>query len=410
MARLFVSLYLFITLSLIALSAGLDQLFFDQEDVQTRSIYLPILKSAQKQELDIKQLAKDLNLPLVERSIKDIAWSESDLTKLANGQTLTLIDTHAVEHVYIQASAQVLFEISLPTGQTQSLQFFFYSLIFFIALGAAIALWIWPLWRDLSSLQKTVSHVLPDGSIAENKISKHSLIAPIAVAINDMREQISQLIQSQRELSGAVAHEFRTPLARLKFALAMQKNEHNDTYKNINQDINELERLVQEMLDYSSVGVHIPEMSLAEIPIKQLCQQIILRIENSHLQQLQVSVVGADINILADEHYIDRAISNLIINGARHAKSQLKVTILKQLDTVEINIEDDGEGVAEHLREKIFKPFYRPDESRNRIQGGAGLGLAIVKRVIDWHQGKCLVKNSTLGGANFVIQLNNPFK
>jgi two-component system OmpR family sensor kinase len=61
------------------------------------------------------------------------------------------------------------------------------------------------------------------------------------------------------------------------------------------------------------------------------------------------------------------------------------------------------------MRKKIFSPFFRPDESRDRQKGGAGLGLAIVKRIVDWHQGHCYVTNGELGGAKFVISLPNHF-
>ncbi|WP_158966380.1 ATP-binding protein [Paraglaciecola sp. L3A3] len=409
MARLFISLYVFITLALIGLSTGLDRIFFSNQELSANAVYSTVIQAANQQNLDIAILAKNLKLKAVEKQLEDIAWSVSDRNNLLAGQVLSLVDPVLGEQLYVKTAKQMVLEISLPAVQQSSTQFFIYSIVFFLSLGGAIALWIWPLWRDLSSLQKTVSSVLPDGTIAENHISKHSLIAPIAQAINSMRSQINELIQAQRELSGAVAHEFRTPLARLKFALAMQADDPKAPWAEMHKDVNELELLVQEMLDYSSTGAHIPELSLSEIPIKELCQQLVQRLSLSHLQNLQVSVQGDDVNILADEHFIERAVANLLINGARYAKHTLTINIKKHNDTILINIEDDGEGVAESIREKIFSPFYRPDESRNRTKGGAGLGLAIVKRIVDWHQGKCYVKQSKLGGAHFVIQLPNRF-
>ncbi|MDU0353887.1 hypothetical protein RS130_08065 [Paraglaciecola aquimarina] len=211
MARLFVSLYVFITLALICLSAGLDRIFFSQNDTQTSAIYIPLLQTANQHNIDIEDIAEQLGLEIKQRQLKDLAWSSQDLTQLEQGQVLRLVDAQLGEQLYLQTTEQTLVEISFPAQQQNSMQFFLYSIFFFLSLGVVIALWIWPLWRDLSSLQKTVSTLLPDGSIAENQISKHSLIAPIAQAINNMRSQISDLMQNQRELSGAVAHEFRTP-------------------------------------------------------------------------------------------------------------------------------------------------------------------------------------------------------
>jgi two-component system OmpR family sensor kinase len=175
------------------------------------------------------------------------------------------------------------------------------------------------------------------------------------------------------------------------------------------QDVNELENLVQEMLDYASTDARIPEMNLAEIPIKQLCQQLIHRLKDSHLSNLNLRVYGDDPHVLADEHFIERAIENLVLNGERFADQILEIHIIKQKSVVQICIEDDGAGVPEAMRQNIFSAFFRPDEARDRQQGGAGLGLAIVKRIVDWHQGDCYVTNSELGGAKFIITLPNPF-
>ncbi len=87
----------------------------------------------------------------------------------------------------------------------------------------------------------------------------------------------------------------------------------------------------------------------------------------------------------------------------------MEIHIIRQKSIIKICIEDDGEGVSQAMREKIFSPFFRPDEGRDRQKGGAGLGLAIVKRIVDWHQGDCYVTDGTLGGAKFVITLPNSF-
>jgi two-component system OmpR family sensor kinase len=163
------------------------------------------------------------------------------------------------------------------------------------------------------------------------------------------------------------------------------------------------------MLDYASTDARIPEMNLAEIPIKQLCRQLVERLKESHLSNVNVRVYGDDPHVLADEHFIERAIENLVLNGIRYANNVLEIHVIKQKDVIHICIEDDGAGVSEAMRKKIFSPFFRPDESRDRQKGGAGLGLAIVKRIVDWHQGDCYVTDGELGGAKFIISLPNHF-
>jgi two-component system OmpR family sensor kinase len=409
MARLFISLYLIIAISLVALSAGLERVFFNQSEISSTQLLGPVFEAAKKQQMDIPSFTQSLGGTHKTFNLADIAWSDSDLKKLYNGKAIVLSDSSVSEHIYILEDKAQLLEISLPINRPNSRQFLLYSVLFFVLLGGIIAFWLWPLWRDLSNLEKTVSNVKPNGSIAQNSISKTSLVYPIAKSLNNMGQQITQLMQNQRELSGAVTHEFRTPLARLKFALAMKPVAQSDAWLGMQQDVNELENLVQEMLDYASTDARIPEMNLAEIPIKQLCQQLIDRLKGSHLSNLNVRVYGDDPHVLADEHFIERAIENLVLNGKRYANEILDIHVIKQKDVIHICVEDDGIGVTQEMSTMIFSPFFRPDESRNRQKGGAGLGLAIVKRIVDWHQGHCYVTDSDLGGAKFVISLPNSF-
>lgn len=409
MARLFISLYLFIVLSLVGLSAGLERLFFTESESSNAQILSPVFEAAKQQNIHMPSFVQSLGGTYNTLSLGDIAWSDSDLKKLYNGQTIVLSDSSITEQIYLLDNQTQLLEISLPMNKPNSGQFLLYSIIFFLLLGGVIAFWLWPLWRDLSSLEKTVSNVKPDGSIVQNNISKSSLVYPIAKSLNNMGRQITQLMQNQRELSGAVTHEFRTPLARLKFALAMSPPAQSNPWLGMQQDVNELENLVQEMLDYASTDARIPEMNLAEIPIKQLCQQLINRLKESHLSNLNVKIYGDDPHVLADEHFIERAIENLVLNGKRYANKVLEIHVIKQKSVIQICIEDDGVGVPHAMRKKIFSAFFRPDESRDRQKGGAGLGLAIVKRIVDWHQGECYVTDSPLGGAKFVINLPDPF-
>ena len=222
-----------------------------------------------------------------------------------------------------------------------------------------------------------------------------------------MSGHVQKLMQTQRELTGAVAHEFRTPLSRLKFALAVKPAHGSSPWYDMEQDVGELERLVQEMLDYAGAEAQMPEMNLAEIPILALSQQLVERLEVSHLSRFTLEIKGDDACILADPHFIERALENLLINASRYAKENLRIVVKSSAVFVDLAVEDDGLGVEEHLRDKIFEPFFRPDEGRGRSQGGAGLGLAIVKRIMQWHNGDCWVNDSSLGGAKFVLRFTN---
>lgn len=409
MARLFASLYLFITLALIGLSAGLERIFIDAAQPQNMrsEAIIHLLEAAKKQELNLLKLAIDSGFKVQVLSLNDIAWPTSSAHQLAGQKALVLHDTELGEQIFLALDKDRVLQLTFSAQTIEASTFFLYSGLFFVLLGFLIALWVWPLWRDLTALKQSVDTLLPDGSIANNNISKTSLIAPIAEALNSMSQHVQNLMQSQRELTGAVAHEFRTPLSRLKFALAVKPEPGSAPWNEMEKDVGELERLVQEMLDYAGTEAQIPEMNLAEIPILELCRHLVTRLKASHLSAFDIQIGGDNATVLADPHFIERAIENLLLNACRYSKKSLRIHVEKSQNFVDIAIEDDGRGVTESLREKIFEPFFRPDEGRDRVQGGAGLGLAIVKRIQQWHGGSCWVSDSSLGGAKFVLRFKN---
>lgn len=403
MAKLFISLYVFITLALVGLSAGLETLFLVPEPNVQSTVLRQFLSASKQQDVDLVALLEQAKIKFQLLNVNDIAWPPDSLHKLQAGEALSLFDSKLGEQVYIAHKHAQLIELSFDQPIANQTSFILYRTVFFVLLGCLIALWIWPLWRDLEALKRSVTTVLPDGNISQNWVDKSSLVAPIATSLNTMRLQIAELIQSQRELSGAVAHEFRTPLARLKFALGMLDESHGDMFKNMREDVEELEKLVQEMLDFSATEAQMPNLHFCEIPCTTMCHSVVNKLKQSHLNQLTVDIYGGPEQLTGDSHFVERALENLLLNAARYAKTCIVIKIESTANSILLTVEDDGLGVSPELGQKIFEPFYRPDEGRDRTQGGAGLGLAIVKRVMQWHQGSCSVANSPLGGAKFTL-------
>jgi two-component system sensor kinase ParS len=102
--------------------------------------------------------------------------------------------------------------------------------------------------------------------------------------------------------------------------------------------------------------------------------------------------------------YMSRALLNLVQNAVRYASQRVDIELKATAAGYELLVDDDGGGIAEADRERVFEPFIRLDESRDRGTGGAGLGLAIVKRVAANHGGTIEIQDSPLGGARFVLR------
>jgi two-component system OmpR family sensor kinase len=403
MTRLFLSLYAFIAITLVVLSAVLNHVFFAQNEDPSHH-HLPLLNtlSAVQQNTGLQnKFLKQSGLAFRQVLYLDMPWTIQDKEKLMKGEALVLFDEAGVGQAYFKINERSLYEIDLPPIHQEPEKLYWYSALFFVLLALGTAIWAWPLWRDLQALKAAAKQTDFSLKFAPTALPKHSLVHPIGQALDELNKKVRELIKTQMELTGAVAHEFRTPLSRLKFAMAAYTSENNANEAAINQDIIELEKLMQEMLSYTSLENHQPELNISEIPLKSLCEQRI-NILNEHVVPLiDIQIRGENIMVLADEHYIERVFDNLYQNALRHAKSKIVVDIKSHEHKVVVCIDDDGRGLATEHLEKVFEPFFRPDQSRVRQRGGAGLGLAIVKRIMIWHGGECWAQQSAIGGARF---------
>ncbi|MDO6712013.1 MULTISPECIES: ATP-binding protein [Aliiglaciecola] len=404
MTRLFLSLYLFIALSLVALSALLNHVFFNDDALNQGDAAIVDALTALHQRGGIS--ANDLDKQIFSVSTlntADMAWNSEELAKLQQKLPVVLFDRQNGTQIYFLTPPSKLIEISLLHNQTSTSKYVLYSGLFFFLLAGLIALWLWPLWKDLLQLKQTATRIGPSGEFPPIDVERTSVVYPIAIALNDLGNRVRELLNTQRELTGAVAHEFRTPLSRLKFAIAAQDYDQSGPWSEMNKDIDELEKLVQEMLSYTSMEVQEPELNISEIPLLTLCKQRIEYLQKSSQPQVSIQFIGSDLTILGDEHFIERVIDNLFNNANRYANSIIRIVVCKHPRGVLLRMEDDGLGVPEIYQKRIFEPFFRPDNSRDRKRGGAGLGLAIIKRIMHWHDGECWVENADLGGAGFCL-------
>jgi len=406
MGRLFLSLYIFIALSLIGLGTVMDKFIFpeqQQADPWLQSYAQLLSQLAHLPEDELQSLNQQNGFEMAYSQVLDSHWVGGAFEQLQQQGYLLLEEGQNLQQLIVLLPEHQLLILTRRIEQHDSNSLLLYSAIFFLAFGLLLALWTWPVWRDLSTLQKASRSLKQDGSLPQVQLAKTSVIYPIATSFNMLAQQIKQLLLTQKELTGAVAHEFRTPLARLKFALAVKPEFASPDWHAMGLDVDELERLTQEMLDYAAMEATEPELNMAEVPIKSLCHSLIDRFSTSHLRHLDIRLIGKQYTLLADGHLVERAIQNILLNASRYANQVIEINIEQKQDKLFIAIADDGPGVPEAHRQQIFEPFYRPDSARDRKRGGAGLGLAIVKRIQLWHQGQCKITDSPLGGACFTL-------
>ncbi|MBU0562169.1 MAG: HAMP domain-containing protein [Gammaproteobacteria bacterium] len=238
-------------------------------------------------------------------------------------------------------------------------------------------------------------------------------VGRLAAAFNGMARHLQRLLAVQREMVSAVAHELRTPVARLRFGLEMSAEAQTDEARRkylegMDGDIDDLDALVDEMLVYSRLERGSPTLHFQQVDLGALVDQVIgelapLRPDVSVSRGECTTAADGSCWAEAEPQYLRRALSNLINNAMRHANSRVQVSFAIDGQTVRLEVDDDGPGVPEADWEKVFTPFLRLDDSRTRASGGHGLGLSIVRRIIYWHGGRSQLGHSDLGGARFSL-------
>ena len=288
----------------------------------------------------------------------------------------------------------------------QSLVLFALGIVLLFA-GLAIAVLLRPVVKQLRSVERTAIAIAGGDLSARIEGRSHATSVPIASAFNLMAERTETLLKSQRELLQAVSHELRTPLARIRFATELVESAQTDEQRkgrleSIDQATEQLDLLVGELLSYvrldsDSVGHELETVNLAELlsDVVEIHSPLHPDIEFDNLADPAL-VVEADRNSLT------RAIGNLVSNAGRHAKSLVLVSASEENGAIVIRVDDDGEGIAEADRDKLFEPFVRLESSKGK---GSGLGLALVKRIVSRHSGDVCVSSSDSGGARFEIRL-----
>jgi len=281
--------------------------------------------------------------------------------------------------------------------------------MFLISLGVYAL--IFPLERKLQLIQSGITKVREGKLNTKVKVVGEDEIAHLAATFNSMTEHIRRLIESQRELTRAVSHELRTPVARIRFAVDMLAD--TDDYEDrmsqrdyIDQDIESLNGLIDEILTYAKLEEGSPKMDWEDVDLQELVSQIV-RETNALGKPVTVKVgkVQKGTFAQADRRYLHRVLQNLAGNATRYAESTIIISAGLEKNEAFISVEDDGQGIPEKDREKVFIPFARLDDSRTRASGGYGLGLSIVSRIAFWFNGRMSVDESpTLGGARFIMK------
>ncbi|WP_165069469.1 ATP-binding protein [Marisediminicola senii] len=235
-------------------------------------------------------------------------------------------------------------------------------------------------------------------------------IARLATTMNSMLGRLEVAQQSQRQFISDASHELKSPLASLRqYAEVARLHPERVSADELSDAVLDegarLERLVQGMLllakaDESSLPRRATTVDLDDIVLREA-----RRLRDSTSLAVDTTAVGAA-RVVGDAQLLGQLVRNLVDNAARHARSRVALTLTAtEASGVLFAVDDDGDGVAERERERVFERFVRLDDARARDSGGSGLGLAIVRELVRAHGGTVAATSGALGGARFEVRV-----
>ncbi len=270
---------------------------------------------------------------------------------------------------------------------------------------------IHPLERKLKLMEQTVRRIRGGDLSARAPVYGSDEVSQLAHTFNGMAEHIQRLIDSQRELTRAVSHELRTPVARLRFGMEMLADtddieQRHDQLGQLDRDVEQLNQLIDEILTYAKLEQGTPSLKFEMVDLGSLLQRVRNETEAlGHAHIISTLPLPVGIKAEGELRYLHRVLQNLAGNAVRYARNQVRISGGVRGNWAYVRVEDDGPGIPDKDREKVFQPFARLDDSRTRASGGYGLGLSIVQRIAFWHGGSVDVGRSPdLGGAMFTMR------
>ena len=249
--------------------------------------------------------------------------------------------------------------------------------------------------RPIVNLAKAAEKFGKGEFVKEFRPSGAKEIRQAAYEFDKMRKRISVHLNQRSEMLSGISHDLRTPLTRLKLQLALLKQQ--DLAKKMGDDIEEMERMLNEYLEFSR---NQKNEETETVNINNLITSIIKKYDG---KQINVHF-EKNLKINARLNAIKRCLINLIDNGLAYGQ-KVEIITKKTISDAVIFIDDNGPGIPEKEYQNVMKPFYRIDKSRGQNKSGVGLGLSITNDIIRSHGGSISLEKSPLSGLRVKIYL-----
>ena len=292
-----------------------------------------------------------------------------------------------------------------------------WRLLVLLAIAAIVCLW---LARSFSApirrlRQATRQFATGDLSIrVADQVKGKNEIGGLARDFDHMAERIEELVDAQKQLLRDISHELRSPLARLGVALELARQNANPEARNkalqrIDLEAERMNEMIGQLLSLTRLESGTSKLRREQFDLTALLEKLVqdadFEAQNKHCR-VSFEQTGP-VMYYGSPELLLRACENVIRNAVKYTaeNSAVSVSLTQGREHISIEIKDQGPGVPEETLEKLFEPFYRVAEARDRQSGGTGIGLAIAERAIQLHAGQIKAENLPTGGLCVRISL-----
>ncbi len=321
-----------------------------------------------------------------------------------------------VDFLFSDGSRGSLYFISsIRTAITTSLIIYMCIATILILLLTSMMLTMWlgrSFFRPINQLNIAMQHI-KDGNfdfVLPTDVKEKGEISAMYRNYEDMRLRLKESAEEKierekqnKELISNISHDLKTPITAIKGysqglleGVADSPEKQMKYIKIINSKANDMNNLINELTLYSSIDNNRIPYNFTKINVADYfgdcIDEIGADLESKSIKLNYSNLTAPDTLIVADAEQIKRVVNNIVSNSVKYlgrddGTGQIDIRILDELDSVRVEIEDNGKGIAQKDIPNIFDRFYRTDSSRNSKQGGSGIGLSIVKKIIEDHGG-----------------------
>ena len=304
---------------------------------------------------------------------------------------------------------------SIRTALTTSILIYMAVAVIFILAITSVLLTMWigrSFFRPIDELNVAMQHI-KDGNfdyILPTDVKEKGEIGAMYRNYEDMRLRLKESAEEKierekqnKELISNISHDLKTPITAIKGysqglieGVADSPEKQMKYIKIINSKANDMNNLINELTLYSSIDNNRIPYNFVKLNVADYfgdcIEEIGVDLDSRGIKLNYSNLTSPDTQIVADPEQIKRVINNVVSNSVKYlgrddGTGEIDIRILDEIDSVRVELEDNGRGIAQKDIPNIFDRFYRTDSSRNSKQGGSGIGLSIVKKIIEDHGG-----------------------